>query len=490
MRFKLIIAALLFASATFAADPKIGSTPVTPNTRSVLTGAGLVGGGDLTVDRTHSIDLSTLVNNQTIFDSSQATRTFTFGLSGSTDPVITVANNSLAFNVPITSPGMVLNGEAVFNGALRYPFTTISALDIDWSQGNSFKKTLTANVSFTFSGLVDGRYVTVDLLQDNTGGRVPTWPLGITFINSVNQVAVPAINPTPNFHSIYTFWRDNGTIYCAGPSSAISQLQLDFESGNLTSASFLNQITDEIGTAGGLLRGTGGTLTSYTIADYIDLAEGSAPANPGSGKSRFYTKTGSGKVYSRDSSGNEYDLTSGIQKFRSFIVLSHPHMVDGTGAILQTASSSVPEFGEALFSNSAAASGNYVEYRISVPEDIDTTVDLKVERWKFKLSGADTGTHRYIISMQSVADSAAYLGTPANAVNMDFAGDASGASGDVETVSTASGGGPLILTNWKSNVTAGRLWVIRVARDGNNAADASTVNSYSGPLVLSYGATQ
>jgi hypothetical protein len=117
---------------------------------------------------------------------------------------------------------------------------------------------------------------------------------------------------------------------------------------------------------------------------------------------------------------------------------------------------------------------------LTVPEDLDTTADLKVERWKFRLSGADTGTHRYVISMGSIADSAAYVGTLGNSVNLDFAGDGAGANGDVETVANVT------LTNWKANLTAGQLWVIRIARDGSNGADASTVNSYSGPLVISY----
>jgi hypothetical protein len=179
-----------------------------------------------------------------------------------------------------------------------------------------------------------------------------------------------------------------------------------------------------------------------------------------------------------------FDVANNVLLMKGYIVLSHPHLVDGAGAILQTNDTTVAYFGQAQFANGTAASGNFLEYRITVPEDLDTTVDLKVERWKFRLGGSDTATHRYVISMQSVADSAAYVGTPANAVNMDFAGDASGANGDVETVSN------ITLTAWKSNVTPGALWVIRVARDGNNGADASTVSSYSGPLVLSYGVTQ
>lgn len=170
-------------------------------------------------------------------------------------------------------------------------------------------------------------------------------------------------------------------------------------------------------------------------------------------------------------------------KLKSFIVLAFPHTCDGAGAIIQTNDTTAKIYGQASFSGSAAASGNFVEYRLTVPEDIDTAVDLKVERFKFRLGGADTGAHSYVLTMKSVADSASFDSpTLADSVTLSFAGDASGADGDVETISNVT------LTGWKSAVTVGQLWVIRLARNGDT--DASTVGSYSGPLVISYGSTQ
>jgi len=173
----------------------------------------------------------------------------------------------------------------------------------------------------------------------------------------------------------------------------------------------------------------------------------------------------------------------------AYLVLSHPHNCDGTGAVIQT-TATANYYGQALFSASAAAAVNYCDYRVTVPEDIDTAVDLKVARWKIQLSGADTGAHCYKISMSSVADSAAYAGSLINTINLPKAGDGSGASGDVETVSDVT------LTDWRTSVTAGQLLVIRIARDGGNegtncaAGAGSTVSSYSGPLVISYWVTQ
>ena len=175
--------------------------------------------------------------------------------------------------------------------------------------------------------------------------------------------------------------------------------------------------------------------------------------------------------------------TGNVLKFKNYIYLTHPHYCDGTGAVIQT-TATTDTYGHALFSNSAAATANYCEYLITVPEDIDTAVALRA-KIKFKLASADTNTHRYVLSSVSVADSASPGGaTLANAINMDFAGDASGASGDVESVGYST------LTSWAGALTAGQLWRIRLARDGGNAADASTQNSTDYGVVIEYGVTQ
>ena len=188
------------------------------------------------------------------------------------------------------------------------------------------------------------------------------------------------------------------------------------------------------------------------------------------------TNTFTNKTFAASATGN-------VLKQTGYILLISPHRFDGTGAVFQTTLSAA-YFGQANFSNSADLASNWVEYRLQVPADIDTTVDLTAA-FKFRLGGADTGTHRYVISSVSVADSASYDSpTLASAINLDFAGDGSGADGDVESIAATT------LTGWKAALTAGQLWVIRLARDGNATEDASTVNSYSGALVISYGKTQ
>lgn len=158
--------------------------------------------------------------------------------------------------------------------------------------------------------------------------------------------------------------------------------------------------------------------------------------------------------------------------------------LSGTGCVLVNTNDvtavhfMVPQFsGDAT---TGVTNQNFVRFVLAVPADIDTSVDLTATL-KFELGGADTAAHTYHIGMVSVADSAAADATAATYVTLSFAGDASGASGDIETI------GPTTLTGWKSAVTAGQYWVIQLDRLGS---DTSTVNSWLRELVIAYGSTQ
>lgn len=427
--------------------------------------------------------LSTLANNQTIWDSSQASRTLTAGLSGATDPVFTFANNSVTLNVNFTVQGgfslnaaatfqdginvalastfassvavdsLTVTNRATFRGPVNYPFLSLgSGSTVDFGVTNSqFKQLTSANTTLTLTNETDGSDAILLLQQDATGNRTIsiTATSTIVFINSTNQsvTAQPATNA--NYYSKYHIFRRNGTNYIEGPSTAPDVRSVNISTGNESSADFANAITDETGSGSGtgkLMFNDGPTATNVTFVN-----------------TTF------------DATGNN------TLKMKGYLVLTHPHQFDGIGAILQTNTSSV-SYGQALFANGADASTNAVKYLLTVPEDIDTSVDLRA-KFKFKLTGADTGTHRYVLSMISVTDSSTYDGTAGNAVNLDFAGDASGASGDVETIAFTT------LSNWKSNVTAGQHWVIKLARDGDTS-DTSTVDSISGTLVIEYGISQ
>lgn len=173
--------------------------------------------------------------------------------------------------------------------------------------------------------------------------------------------------------------------------------------------------------------------------------------------------------------------TGNVLKFKSLPQFTSPLRVDGTNCTIGTTVTTLG-YGLANFSNSAAAASNWAEWRIIVPADWDSSVDPTV-KISTNLTGADTGTQRYVFSVADIASSA--TGTLGTAINVDQAADAAGASGDVENT------GPVTLTGWGAACTAGHLMVIRVARDGTaSPQDASTVNSILIAVELSYAASQ
>jgi hypothetical protein len=151
-----------------------------------------------------------------------------------------------------------------------------------------------------------------------------------------------------------------------------------------------------------------------------------------------------------------------------------------TGAVGTTETTQlygVPSFADDVETN------NYVDYIGEVPRDWDSSVD-PVAYFKFRLGGADTGDHDYIVSMIDIADSGAAAGTPGDAINLGYTADGSGADGDIETATAT-------LTGWGAAATAGSYWLIRVTRDGDDGTnDASTVDSYPMALTIRYGFTQ
>jgi hypothetical protein len=151
-------------------------------------------------------------------------------------------------------------------------------------------------------------------------------------------------------------------------------------------------------------------------------------------------------------------------------------------------------FGLCQYSASATYANNYAIYRQPIPPDIDVTKDLKVEQFGVRLGGADTNAHCYKIDMAVVTPSSPFGPSSfSNVVSMPLAADASGASGDFESVTD------ITLTNWKDAsgiATVGNRLVIRIGRDGGNegascvAGAGSTVASFGAGLIISYGSTQ
>jgi hypothetical protein len=85
------------------------------------------------------------------------------------------------------------------------------------------------------------------------------------------------------------------------------------------------------------------------------------------------------------------------------------------------------------------------------------------------------------VGVVSIANSSAGTGTPANYVTLTIAADASGVSGDIESVSGVT------LTGWAAALTANQWALVRLQRDGS---DASAADQDGLELEITYGSTQ
>jgi hypothetical protein len=222
--------------------------------------------------------------------------------------------------------------------------------------------------------------------------------------------------------------------------------------------------------------------TSYTLDTDLASVSGSDDTLPSAKATKAYVDSGTSsftnKTFDAAATGN-------VLKQYSYIMLTGQGFKSrGAGVTAPSTTQTDLNYGLPKFSNSTDEATNWIDWVIQVPPDIDTNVDLTATL-QFYLGGADTGDHDYVVSMVSIAASAAADGTPANAVNLAYTADGSGANGDYETTTETT------LTDWKSNVTAGRLWRIRLARDGDDGTnDSSTVDSYPLVLIIKYGSTQ
>jgi len=66
-------------------------------------GVGIVTTAGATDQVSFAVDFTEIVDNVSLWNGANASRTFTASLSGATDPVLTFANNSLSLNVPLTA---------------------------------------------------------------------------------------------------------------------------------------------------------------------------------------------------------------------------------------------------------------------------------------------------------------------------------------------------------------------------------------------------
>lgn len=123
-----------------------------PDSRTISAGPGMSGGGSLGANRTLTWDASTFVNNLILWDGASASRTITYSLSGATDPVWTVGNNSMDLTTGVLKYGG--NTVATVGGALgvasvtslnKWTFTTPTTAATLTAGGDSLTYTMPAS---------------------------------------------------------------------------------------------------------------------------------------------------------------------------------------------------------------------------------------------------------------------------------------------------------------------------------------------------------
>lgn len=78
--------------------------------------------------------------------------------------------------------------DVVLQGTFKVqPTVTISALDINWSIAQTFKKTLAANSTFTFSNATDGRTIVVAITNTASNYTV-AFPAGVKWSGGTQPV--------------------------------------------------------------------------------------------------------------------------------------------------------------------------------------------------------------------------------------------------------------------------------------------------------------
>ncbi len=371
------------------------------------------------------------------------------GITGSA-PTISAAANSVTIVQLSTRDGGTTVYATSSDPSILEPNAAMGALAVDVAKPNN-TKTISTDSTLTFSGTPATGFTFGLTLTNSDGAANHTITIPSSYSVKFNASITSFIIEASQIVRLRWFY-DGTTYHLTGEPFRI------FDLPTATPIASDRVPFHDVST------GLDGKVTITNLGVAGDFATSSS------------TATFTNKTFDASATGN-------VLKAKSYIYLTHPHLADGTNATIGTTATSIA-YGHATFSNSVDEASNYVEYYFQIPEDIDTSVALRA-RLKVLLGNTDTATHRYVLSTVSVADSAVpTASTLANAINIDFAGDGSGANGDVETSAWTT------LTSWAGAWTAGQTGRIRLARDGNATEDASTVNSTELGLVIEYGITQ
>lgn len=265
------------------------------------------------------------LNSPTIGGSIQATvrkgdQQFQFLFGPSAIKPLEVKSNLLSFNAPIIYTNGAINGAFAKSDAsgnmtwsldggsitnvearLRSWTDLASGVQIDFAVGktNDFYRLLTDNPAFTFINAVDGTRFRLQLEEDATGSRTPTFPSDTQWPQATNGPSTTPPGFSTNAGAVLEFEieRRNGTNYAFIRADRDSRVLTDIANGTATSAQIANQITDESGT-GVFVMSTGGLVTNLVsrAQTNADLTASQAVFTDANKKLVSNVITGSGSV--------------------------------------------------------------------------------------------------------------------------------------------------------------------------------------------------
>lgn len=218
-------------------------------------------------------------------------------------------------------------------------------------------------------------------------------------------------------------------------------------------------------------------IPKYTVTSGTNWTKSSASAGTD------YTTPSSTEIFTNktlDSAG-----TGNVLKFTDYKDFVYPSRVDGAGATIVTNDYTSGLWGLATYSGSADTNGNYAIFRIgTVPYDMDTGAAMTLKGFSVRVSATDTDAAEFTIALWSPASSSSYTPTDFTSlstfINFDSGTLTSPAANDIFYFSDVT------LTGWAAALTAGRPFIIGIAR--RNGSNDDSVTIVSG--VIEYGRTK
>lgn len=223
-----------------------GGVDVVDVGRTLTAGAGLAGGGSLAANRTFTLDMSTFVDNVTLWNGANATRTLTFNLSAG-DPVLSLGNG--VFN--ISSGTLQQGGTAVAlqGGALGAATVTAPAAGND--------STRVPSTAWVQDELENLRVITVPFTFIGDGAAISVGSKGYYKVKGFSGTLVGVTVHSPASASIvFDIWKDVAANY--PPTVADTMIGGGGTKPNLTSDNLYEDTTF-----------TGWSTTTITDGDWI-----------------------------------------------------------------------------------------------------------------------------------------------------------------------------------------------------------------------------